>query len=376
MDLMNRVFRDSLDNFVVVFIDDILVYSRNVDEHPFHLRTILQILRESKTEAILNCLRPTTVSEIRSFLGMAGYYRRFMENFSQIAKPLTQLTRKDVPFVWTSKCEESFHELRCRLTTAPVLALPSESGGFVVHTDASLREKCCSLGFTFRHKKEQQGVRVSLVLAKLALYTRIRESQVVDPKMQKLARLAQDGNTSGFHLQNDGLLCLSGRVVVPDDSTLREEILSQAHRSRFFVHPGSTKMYKDLRTSDRYPRFASRFWGSFQRALGTTLSLSTAYHPETDRQSERTIRTLEDMLRATVMDFGPAWHDHLALVEFCYNNSYHNNIGMAPFEALYGRRCRTPLFWDEIGKHQVECPQMIQQMIDAVEMIRKRIKAS
>ncbi|XP_073121487.1 uncharacterized protein [Henckelia pumila] len=172
---------------------------------------------------------------------------------------LGHLTRKDVPFVWTAECEESFYELRRRITTAPVLALPSGSGGFVVHTDASLQgasnpvedalsrkvyvsslhtssiarvvEECCSLCFTFQHKKEQQRVRVSSVLAKPALYTRIRELQVVDLKTQKLARLAQYGNTSGFHLQNDGLLCLSGRVVVPDDSMLREEILSQAHRS-------------------------------------------------------------------------------------------------------------------------------------------------
>ncbi|XP_073132588.1 uncharacterized protein [Henckelia pumila] len=327
MDLMDRVFHDFLDKFVVVFTDDILVYSRSVDEHVFHLRTVLQILRERqfKTEAILYWSRPTTVLEIRSFLGMAGYYRRFLENFSQIPKPLTQLTRKDVPFVCTSECEESFHELRLRLTTTPVLALPSE----------------------------QQGVHVSSVLAKPALYTRIRELQAVDLKTQKLARLAQDGNTSGFHLQNDGLLCLSGRVEVVR------------------LHEIPLNIF-----SDRDPRFASRFWGSFQRALGTTLILSTAYHLEIDGQSERTIRTLEDMLRATVMDFGPAWYDHLALVEFAYNNSYQNNIGMAPFEALYGRRCRTPLFWDEVGKRQVEGPQIIQQMTDAVEMIRIRIKAA
>ncbi|XP_073133597.1 uncharacterized protein [Henckelia pumila] len=116
---------------------------------------------------------------------------------------------------------------------------------------ARVVEECCSLGYTFCQKKEQQVVRVSSILSELALYTRIRESQAVDPKKQKFARLAQDGSTAGFNFQNDGLLFLSGHVLVPDDSTLREEILTQSHRSRFFVHPGSMKMYKDLCT---------RFW--------------------------------------------------------------------------------------------------------------------
>ncbi|XP_073158865.1 uncharacterized protein [Henckelia pumila] len=103
-------------------------------------------------------------------------------------------------------------------------------------------EDCCSFGFTFRHNKEQHGVCVSSVLAEPALYTRIREAQIADPKTQKLARLAQDENNYGFYFQADGLLCLFGRVVVLDDSTLKEDILSQAHCSRFFVHPGTMKM--------------------------------------------------------------------------------------------------------------------------------------
>ncbi|XP_073119979.1 uncharacterized protein [Henckelia pumila] len=99
----------------------------------------------SKIGAILNWSHSTTASEIRSFLGLAGYYRRFVENFSQIAKPLTQLTRKDVSFEWSFECEDSFHELRRRLTTAPVLSLPTGSGGLVVHTDASLQGFGCLL---------------------------------------------------------------------------------------------------------------------------------------------------------------------------------------------------------------------------------------
>ncbi|GJT40460.1 putative reverse transcriptase domain-containing protein [Tanacetum coccineum] len=103
--------------------------------------------------------------------------------------------------------------------------------------------------------------------------------------------------------------------------------------------------------SDRDSYFTSRFWQSLQKALGTRLDLSTAYHPETDGQSERTIQTLEDMLRACAIDFGGNWDTHLPLVEFSYNNSYHSSVKCAPFEALYGRKCRTPIAWAENHKN-------------------------
>ena len=95
--------------------------------------------------------------------------------------------------------------------------------------------------------------------------------------------------------------------------------------------------------SDIDSRFISLFWQSLQKSLGTKLDMSTTYHPQTDGQSERTIQTLEDMLRACVIDFGKAWDIHLPLVEFSYKNSYHTSIKGAPFEALYGRKCRSPL---------------------------------
>ncbi|GJW98499.1 putative reverse transcriptase domain-containing protein [Tanacetum coccineum] len=103
---------------------------------------------------------------------------------------------------------------------------------------------------------------------------------------------------------------------------------------------------------DRDPRFASNFWRSLQKALGTNLDMSTAYHPQTDGQSERTIQTLEDMLRACVIDFGNGWVKHLPLVEFSYNNSYHASIKAAPFEALYGQKCRSPVCWGRADEFQ------------------------
>ena len=178
MDLMNRVFSPYLDKFVIVFIDDILVYSGSPEEHVEHLRTVLQILRErqlyakfskcqfwfdkvdflghvisakgisvdpQKIEAIVNWKPPTNVSEVRSFLGLAGYYRKFVDGFSKIATPLTNLLKKDQKFEWSDTCQHSFEKLRQRLTTTPVLALPSGKDGYVVYSDASRQGLGCVL---------------------------------------------------------------------------------------------------------------------------------------------------------------------------------------------------------------------------------------
>ncbi|GJY27551.1 putative reverse transcriptase domain-containing protein [Tanacetum coccineum] len=101
--------------------------------------------------------------------------------------------------------------------------------------------------------------------------------------------------------------------------------------------------------SDRDSRFASGLWESLQKALGTDMNMSTAYHPKMDGQSERTIHNLEDMLRSCVIDFRKSWDRHLPLVEISYNNSYHVSIKVAPFEALYGQKCRSPICWSEVG---------------------------
>jgi hypothetical protein len=170
MEYMNRIFHSFLDRFVVVFIDDILIYSKSEEEHEEHLRIVLQVLKEkklyvklskcefwmrevsflghiissggiavdpAKVDAVSQWGTPESVSEIKSFLGLAGYYRRFIEGFSKLALPLTKLTRKDQAFVWDGNCEESFQELKRRLTTAPVLILPDAKESSVVYCDAS-----------------------------------------------------------------------------------------------------------------------------------------------------------------------------------------------------------------------------------------------
>ncbi|GJT37208.1 putative reverse transcriptase domain-containing protein [Tanacetum coccineum] len=127
---------------------------------------------------------------------------------------------------------------------------------------------------------------------------------------------------------------------------------------------------------NRDPRFASRFWRSLQKALGTSLDMSTAYHPETDGQSERTIKTLEDMLRACVIDFGNCWIKHLPLVEFSYNNIYHASIKAAPFEALYGRKCRSPICWAKVGEAQLTGLDLFQETTEKITQIKQRIQAA
>jgi len=128
--------------------------------------------------------------------------------------------------------------------------------------------------------------------------------------------------------------------------------------------------------SDRDPRFTSRFWQSLQNTLGTQLRMSLAYHSQTDGQSERTIQSLEDLLRACVLDHLGTWSDVLPLVEFTYNNSYHSSIGMAPYEALYGRRCRSPLCWQQDGESVVLGPEFLQQTTEKVTVIQDRMRAT
>jgi len=170
IDYMNQIFRPFLDKFVVVFIDDILIYSRTQKEHAEHLRLVLGILREkqlyaklskcefwmdevqflgheisaqgiavdlAKFDAVVKWESPKSATKIRSFVGLADYYRRFIEGFSKIVAPLTQLTREDQPITWTDKCEESFQELKRRLTSAPILVILDVGKPFKVYCDAS-----------------------------------------------------------------------------------------------------------------------------------------------------------------------------------------------------------------------------------------------
>ena len=125
--------------------------------------------------------------------------------------------------------------------------------------------------------------------------------------------------------------------------------------------------------SDKDPRFMAHFWKSFQMAMGTQSTMSTAFHPQTDGQLERTIQVLEDMLRACVLDLKGSWEEHLPIVEFAYNNSYHVSIQMAPYEALYGRPCRSPICWTKMGEPSIIGPDLIRDTSEKVDLIWKRL---
>ncbi|RVW53997.1 Transposon Tf2-12 polyprotein [Vitis vinifera] len=247
------------------------------------------------------------------------------------------------------------------------------------------------------------------------------------------------GSKPDFVLSNDEILRFGTRLCVPNDEDLKRELLEEAHCSKFAIHPGRTKMYKDLRqnywwsgmkhdiaqfmvqclvcqqvkaehqrpagslqplaipesfsfslcegdcenawstssiVSDRDPHFTSRFWHSLQKALGTKLSFSTAFHPQTDGQSERVIQVLEDLLRACILDLQGNWMIIYLLVEFAYNNSFQASIRMAPFEALYGRKCRSPICWNDVGERKLLGPELVQLTVEKVALIKERLKAT
>nr|GEZ16064.1 putative reverse transcriptase domain-containing protein [Tanacetum cinerariifolium] len=226
----------------------------------------------------------------------------------------------------------------------------------------------------------------------------------------------------------DRTLCLNNRSWIPCFGDLRALNMHESHKSKYSIHPGLDKMYQDLKKlywwpnmkaeiatyvkipqwkwenitmdfmtklpktaagpdtiwyevpvsiiSNRDGKFTSYFWKSLNKALGTRLDTSTTYHPGTDGQSERTIQTLEDVLRACVLDFGKGWDKHLPLVEFSYNNSYHTSIKAAPFEALCGRKCRSHICWAEVGDRQLTGPEIIQETTEKIVQINSHIQAS
>ncbi|GJW72766.1 putative reverse transcriptase domain-containing protein [Tanacetum coccineum] len=413
MDLMNRVCKPYLDKFVIVFIDDILIYSKSEKDHEHHLRTILNLLKKeklyaklskcefwlkevqflghvvnqegihvdpSKIEAVKNWKAPESPTEIRSFLGLAGYYRRFIENFSKIAKPLTLLTQKNKDYVWGEDQEKAFQILKEKLCNAPVLTLPDGPNDFVVYCDASHQGLPQNQNFGCSERKAMQRIFKSPSETVKAEHQKpsglLQQPEIPEWKWEKITMdlvVKLPRSSSGY----DAIWVIVDRLTKSAHFLPIREDYKTEKLARIYINEIVTKHGVPVSIiSDRDGRFASHFWQVLQKALGTQVFMSTAYHPETDGQSERTIQTLEDMLRACVMDFGGSWDTHLPLIEFSYNNSYHKSIKCSPFEALYGRKCRSPVIWNEVGESQLIGPELVQETTEKIVQIRERLKTA
>ncbi|GJR16148.1 putative reverse transcriptase domain-containing protein [Tanacetum coccineum] len=313
-----------------------------------------------------------------------------------------------------------------------------------------------------KERTEPLRVRALVMTIGLDLPKRILEAQIEAQKRRNLVNedvggiIRRDIPKERLEPRADGTLCLHDRSWIPCYGDLRSVIMHESHKSKYSIHPGSEKMYQDVKklywwpnmkadiatyvskcltcarvkaehqrpsgllvqpeipewkwdniTMDfitKLPRSSQGFdtiWvivdrltkyahflpirendpldklaRSFQKALGTNISMSTVYHPEIDGQSERTIQTLKDMLRAYVIDFGKGWVKHLPLAEFSYNNSYHASIKAAPYEALYGQKCRSPVCWAEVGEAQLTGPELIQETTEKIVLIKQRMQAA
>nr|GEY11114.1 putative reverse transcriptase domain-containing protein [Tanacetum cinerariifolium] len=298
--------------------------------------------------------------------------------------------------------EEAFQTLKQKLCSTHILALPEGTENFIVYCDASLKgfgviellsDYDCEIRYhpgkgnvvadsLSQKDREPLRVRSLVMMVHTNLPEKILEAQTEamkeeNVKAENLGRLLK----TIFEIRSNGIRCFKGRVWLPLFEGIRDMIMHESHKSKYFIHLGSDKMYQDLKKLYWWPNMKAdiatfrqsvyiKILGDITKALGTQLNLSTAYHPETDSQSKRTIQMLEDMLRACVIDFGNSWDRHLPLVEFSYNNSYHASIKVAPFEALYGRKCRSPVCWSEVGDSQLTGPELIRETTEKIVQIK------
>ncbi|GJR96159.1 putative reverse transcriptase domain-containing protein [Tanacetum coccineum] len=523
MDLMNRVCKPYLDKFVIVFIDDILIYSKDKEEHEEHLKAILELLKKeelyakfskcefwipkvqflghvidcqgihvdpAKIESIKDWASPKTPTEIRQFLGLAGYYRRFIEGAPILALPQgaenfivycdashkglgAVLMQNEKVIAYASrqlKIHEKNYTTHDLELGAVVFALKfwrhylygTKCTVFTDHKslqhildqkELNMRQRRwlellsdydCEIRYhpgkanvvadalSRKERSKPLRVRALVMTIGLDLPKQILNAQTEAQKPENLKNedvggmIRKDLPKEKLEPRADGTLCLHGRSWLPRYGDLRTVIMHESHKSKYSVHPGSDKMYQDMKKLYWWPNMKADIATYVSKCLTCTKVKAEHQRPsgllvqpkipewkwdnitidfvtklpklpqghdtiwmivdrltkfaiftpirETDSMeklarlyikevvvrhgihvliicdhdpSERTIQTLEDMLRACVIDFGNGWIKHFPLVEFSYNNSYHASIKEAPFEALYGRKCRSPICWAE-----------------------------
>nr|GEV03229.1 reverse transcriptase domain-containing protein [Tanacetum cinerariifolium] len=237
MDLMNRVCRPYLDKFVIVFIDDILIYSKSKEDHEVHLKLILELLKKER-----NCS-----GNFRSV--NSGYKRRFIASFSKITKPLTLLTQENKKFVWGDEQENAFQTLKDMLCDAPILALPEGLDDFVVYCDASNQGKANVVADALSRKERAKPRRVGAISMTIhsSIKAKILEAQSEAFKNVSTPTEMLKGLDNQLERKEDGGLYLAERIRVPVYGNLRSLIMNEAHAMRYSIHPGANKMYYDLR---------------------------------------------------------------------------------------------------------------------------------
>nr|GEV33561.1 reverse transcriptase domain-containing protein [Tanacetum cinerariifolium] len=321
MDLMNRVCKPYLDKFMIDFIEDILIYSKNKKEHEEQLKEILKFSLKRRV--------------------------RFIKGCSKIAKPMTRLTQKKVAFEWGDKQEAAFQKLKNKLCSVPILALPQGAENFIVYCDASHK----GLGAVLI--QNEKIWRHYLYGTKCTVFTNHKSLQhILDQKELNMRRrrwleLLNDYNCEiCYHLGKANVVsdALSHKERIKPlraqslVMTIGLNLPNQILEAQIEAHKPENIKKEYVGGTDSMEKLARIYLKkrSLQKAMGTSLDMSNACYPQCDGQSERTTQTLEDMLRACVMDFGNGWVKHSPLVEFSYNNSYHASIKAAPFELLYG----------------------------------------
>ncbi|GJU35990.1 putative reverse transcriptase domain-containing protein [Tanacetum coccineum] len=322
MDLMNRVCKPYLDKFVIVFIDDILIYSKNKKEHEEHLKAILELLKKKKLCAKFSkCAfwipKVQFLGHVIDRRGLTGYYRRFIEGFSKIAKSMMKLTQKGIKFDWGEKEKNAFQLIKQKLCSAPILALPEGSKDLVVYCDASHKglgvvlmqkekiwrhylygTKCtvftdhkslqhildqkelnmrqrrwlellsdynCDIRYhsgkanivadalSRKERIEPLQVRALVMTIGLDLPKQILEAQIEALELENLEKedvggmIRKDIPKEKLESRADGTLCLNGRSWLPCYGDLRSVVMHESHNSKYSIHPGSEKMYQDMK---------------------------------------------------------------------------------------------------------------------------------
>nr|GEV75934.1 hypothetical protein [Tanacetum cinerariifolium] len=464
MDLMNHVCKPYLDKFDIVFIDDILVYFKDEEEHEKHLKINLELLKKerfsgvhvdpAKVEAINSWATLTTPTEVRKFLRFDGYYRRFIEALPEGMKDfimyydaslkgygvvLMQREKKElnlrqqrwIELLSDYDCEIRYHPRKTNVV-ADALSQKERDKPLCVqalmmtiysHLPKQIREaqeeamkgenvKAENLGRWIKPIFEfhPDGTRCFGNCIWLTLFGGLRDLPNMKADIATyVSKCLTFAKVKAEHQRPSGLLqqleilvwkweritmeFVSGLPRTPSGyDTLWVMVDRLTKSAHFLLMKKMDSMEKLTRLylkkimcrhgvlvsiiSDRDNHFTTRFWRSLQEALGTNLDMSTAYHPQTDGQSDRTIQMLEDMLRACVIDFGSGWSRHFPLVEFSYNNSYHASIKAAPYEALYERKCRSPVCWSEVGDSQLIDPELIRYTTEKIVQIKNRLLAA